>query len=962
MRFMKFAALSPLLLVGVVLFVAVKPVFAEITRPYTVDEKPQVLFGDSMATSTYKGLENYTREYVNGYVHITYTYTHDRCCYASNPPSIYITNVDPRTVTTPAKGVIGIVYYLFSDPTDLYFFDVQFDATGYTIAMKRSATTTASIRHENVSGLADTDWVSLANQYPFNPPSQFSMAFTPLPIKAIPQGPQNSNILFLPGIEASRLYRPDYNGGTIKAWEPWGDNFAENIKMDTDGAAVRDDIYTRDVIDNAYLPIKGNVYASFLDQLDAMKNAGHVIEDYAVIPYDWRLSLDDILNNGARTSDGRLYYSGPLAATSTPYVIQELRRLAAGSPTGKVTIVAHSNGGLLAKALTEKLGAEASQLIDKMIFVAVPQAGTPKAIGAILHGFDTALPIKPLSFFGLSETMARELARNMPSIYNLLPSENYFTYVNDPVITISNDPLLAPWRAAYGGTIHSEELLHKFITDQSRTTLPVADTLISPIIGNESLLNKSETLHNTQDAWTPPAGVELTEIAGWGMGTLKTIAYYQGVVSTCTAWTSTTCAAVTKTPVLEYKPETVLDGDGTVLVPSALWTHNAQKYWVDLRSYNLSNIGTILLNRKHGDIMEVPQLRAFIQNLIISTTTASLSEFIYTSTPAETTLDKTLHFTLHSPLTLNLYDDQGNHTGYSTTTNSLEENIPDSQYMKFGEVQYISAPSSENLRLFMDGETAGSFTLDIEETEGNTVIATTTFAGIPTLADTKVTLDIPKNGGIERASDLEVDIQDDGIADFELAPKLGDTVTFRAPATVRAEDKTIILGGAIPFLTASATDALGNMLVAENFAGAPECTTTATVTSPAGTYLITCSIGTLSSDKYEFTEFVSGTLAIKYGWSGFLAPIKNDESVFKAGSTVPVKFKLKKSDGMPAQAATAPLWLSPVEGSTGDAYRFDLANKQYIYNWSTEGLVAGSYRIGAQLDDGNEYHVKVGLK
>lgn len=39
-------------------------------------------------------------------------------------------------------------------------------------------------------------------------------------------------------------------------------------------------------------------------------------------------------------------------------------------------------------------------------------------------------------------------------------------------------------------------------------------------------------------------------------------------------------------------------------------------------------------------------------------------------------------------------------------------------------------------------------------------------------------------------------------------------------------------------------------------------------------------------------------------------------SVFKAGSTVPVKYQLKNADGDLVQAATAPRWLTPVEGSS----------------------------------------------
>jgi pimeloyl-ACP methyl ester carboxylesterase len=73
------------------------------------------------------------------------------------------------------------------------------------------------------------------------------------------------------------------------------------------------------------------------------------------------------LNNGSQTLDGKIYYRGTNAATSTPYIIQELRRLAATSKTGKVTIIAHSNGGLLAKALLTH--PEYAQYVDNLFWL-----------------------------------------------------------------------------------------------------------------------------------------------------------------------------------------------------------------------------------------------------------------------------------------------------------------------------------------------------------------------------------------------------------------------------------------------------------------------------------------------------------------------------------------------------------------------------------------------------------------
>ena len=268
-------------------------------------------------------------------------------------------------------------------------------------------------------------------------------------------------------------------------------------------------------------------------------------------------------------------------------------------------------------------------------------------------------------------------------------------------------------------------------------------------MGNAALLSRAETLHDTLDVWAPPQGVSLYEIAGWGEDTLAGIEYYQGIKTECTNPNIfSTCSINSQTPVLEYSPIITYDGDGTVLVPSALWTASStqvKKYWVDLMKYGASHFETTI-DRKHADILEVPELRSFIENIIIQSS-GTLPEYISTSSPPNDNLEKQLHFILHSPLSLDLYDEQGNHTGISITTNELEENIPGSSYITFGEVKYISVPASSTIYLSMQGYSSGSFTLDIEEVQGDVVTASTTFAGVPSSTSTIATIEVP-NGNI----------------------------------------------------------------------------------------------------------------------------------------------------------------------------------------------------------------------
>lgn len=557
-----------------------------------------------------------------------------------------------------------------------------------------------------------------------------------------------SNILFLPGVEASRLYRPD-GSGEDRLWEPNSNSDVKDLLLNDEGKSIRNDIYTKDVIDNAYLPNKGNIYKSFLNDLDDWKNTDKIINDYAVIPYDWRLSLEDVL--------------------SETNIIQKLRDLAESSMSKKVTIIAHSNGGLVAKALTDKLGVEVVNLIDKIVFVAVPQSGTPQAIGAILHGYDQGLPVNWMPF-AMSPKMARTLARNMPSAYNLLPSQAYFfsdgSSVKTPVIIFDDGEATHSFVEKYGEKIDDFSHLDGFLRDDDGKVSADSSNLESPGEINEDLLNKGEDTHyDLLDNWSPPAGVSVYQIAGFGEETVGTIKYWTG--KECLHEGGKICSS--QVSKLEYTPELVVDGDGTVVAPSALAMQNSgnvKKYWIDLDDYN----DVITIERKHAGIFEVSQLRDFIRNNILTQSSASFPNFISNSEPTIDSENRLRYF-LHSPLALSARDSAGNKISASVSE------IPGASYGRFGEVQYISLPASSHPTIMLDGEDTGSFTLEVQETEGNVVTAETTFSGIPNTSDTKATMDFP-DGTIKNASFLNLDYDGDGKTEFKLKPKEEETVVW----------------------------------------------------------------------------------------------------------------------------------------------------------------------------------------
>ena len=182
--------------------------------------------------------------------------------------------------------------------------------------------------------------------------------------------------------------------------------------------------------------------------------------------------------------------------------------------------------------------------------------------------------------------------------------------------------------------------------------------------------------------------------------------------------------------------------------------------------------------------------------------------------------------------------------------------------------------------------------------------------------------------------------------------------------------------GAVPAATCTATD---------SFSGVQSCSVSVTggLANGVGTFNYVAT----AKDNAGNVQTATGTYKVVYrSFEGFLQPINDtahqvgqDVSVFKAGSTIPAKFQLKKADGTVVQAGSAPLWLTPAKGSlttaaideslygdaatTGNSYRWDATAQQYIYNWSTKGQASSYfYRIGVKLDDGNQYTVNIGLR
>lgn len=125
---------------------------------------------------------------------------------------------------------------------------------------------------------------------------------------------------------------------------------------------------------------------------------------------------------------------------------------------------------------------------------------------------------------------------------------------------------------------------------------------------------------------------------------------------------------------------------------------------------------------------------------------------------------------------------------------------------------------------------------------------------------------------------------------------------------------------------------------------------------------------------------VTITYRVIYAYGEVREPINADgSSVFKAGRVIPVKFSVTDWDHAPVGSASARLGYvrsyhdehipgmeveatTNVAATTGNLFRYDAREEQYIYNWSTKGMQPGTYQLFVRLDDGKSYTAVLTLR
>lgn len=631
-------------------------------------------------------------------------------------------------------------------------------------------------------------------------------------------------ILFIPGVLGNDILK---DGEKLwldlaRNFTDIGDQFMDPLQFNEDLTPSSDGLIVGNLIMN---PVVGKHFYDLIIQ--EFENQGYTQGSNSnnsifLFPYDWRYGVNNL---------------------NVYKLKQKIEDIKTQTGSDKLDIVAHSTGGLLVKKYV--IDNFINHSINKAVFVGVPNTGAPQAIKTLLQGSNFGIP-------WLADSEMKKISKNLPIVYDLSPSQQYFD-VKGSYVKIINQESSSP-----------------IITSQDLDFSQINSFLINDHDLNNQALVNAHNLHTTNydNLDIRNAGIDLYSINGCKAATLSKVIErrYKDIFGNIH---------------ISYDQPERSPGDGTVPLESStnLPINQSNKFYA--------------LKADHAKMPSQNGIRQQIVNIIAG---SSLETKDITQDISQCKLNGKA-VSIYSPLDIEITDQDGNYSGLNF--GAIENDIPNASFEIMGEHKFVYLPTDEGqvYNISLKGTGSGVFTLVTTDVVDNQYTQTETFSDIPVTTNLKGSLNINTYN-----TKLSLDINGDNNIDLELKGKPGEIVTM-------------------PYL-----------------------------------------------------------------FSGFLQPINDTKyhpeqkpSVFKAGSTVPVKFQLKKYDGVVTQAESLPIWITPQKGSlmnmpvgestynitstSGNEFRWDSVDQQYIYNWSTKGLVPGYwYKLSVRLDDGNMYSVTVGLR
>ena len=503
-------------------------------------------------------------------------------------------------------------------------------------------------------------------------------------------------VIIVPGISATSLtdgqndvWSPHNIGGALDLVK-YGYNGIKSfinhdvplLSCDYSGLPIHPQVKVSDE-DNGYMD--NNLIKDYYGELgNSLKAQGYSVYYFG---YDWRLD-------------------NSFTAKALDTFINEKMRI---HGVNKISIVAHSMGGLV----TAKYIANGNaKKIDKLVTIATPYLGAPKA----LYIFETG------NFLGgasdiLMASQLKKLVPNLKTVYQLLPSPQYFSVNNTYYIKKYIDK--PGWGT--GDTVTKIETYA-----ESKKLMQSRDWM------NAGHLGIAESFHNSLNLYNSLWSVDSYFIIGDKESTIGSVKMQYDKYGNFQKATDLG----------------IINGDGTVPIVSAqagTATNINRRYYVNGQHSNLPKKSNVIQQVKN----------------ILSGNTNTLASGIHT-TPQTT---KKLKLKVECPVNLNVYDSNRNHLGL-TPEGILEQDIESGSFYTLGDTK-IAFLDEGNYNVELNGTDTGTMTYTVNEyNEDDSVAKSVVFKDVNITSTTKITTDTDNINSIT----LSIDENGDGTVDETLSP------------------------------------------------------------------------------------------------------------------------------------------------------------------------------------------------
>ena len=393
---------------------------------------------------------------------------------------------------------------------------------------------------------------------------------------------------------------------------------------------------------------------------------------------------------------------------------QKIQEIKDQTGADEVDIVSHSMGGLVARNYIAD--PTKAQNVRKLFAIGTPHLGSVKTLKQFQYGEClTPIPVStgPICL-GIANSEVKDVLQNMIGGYELAPSKTYYTI--------------------YSGQDNEHPLPYADLRDIDNNGVTGAlnydqtKVLLTNLGHNTSLFTPSESFHNLDDNLSNLNGVDVINIVGSGLATLGQIIEkysfnFSGV----------------KIP---HKDESMINGDNTVPLLSAAFGSDKIYY----------------TKQEHGNLVSNDPALNLVKNILNGNNT--LPEGVST----EPYKLRGFSLSVHSPVNIHVYDQNGNHTG--PTADGYEINIPGSSYDSLDDAKFIWLPEDGVYTVKFEALDEGSFDFKIRRYENDENTETILYKEISLTKDTEGEISFDTNSS--QLPILKLDENGDGIIDEEI--------------------------------------------------------------------------------------------------------------------------------------------------------------------------------------------------